>query len=583
MFSSFRSPHRLVSAFLIGSSSLLAQTAPAGDALAKLVPEGTAVFVQAPSLQRLDAAIRRVMTAFEPEEAASFDIDTMLAGMELPGSPKEIDHSRPFAFCLVLPATAGTPPSPAFLVPAVSADALVRSITESGMPMTTKVENGYVTVSVSPEIQHAAAPAPIALGLPAGDVVARVDLERLVAHFRPMIDMGLGQMEMMMTSMPAQATGGIQVGPLMKIYVDCMRSIVESGETLDLVLRLEGNRMEVTSTLRAKEGSALASFASKEKTDTKALAPYLDPKAPMGFLIGLDSVAMVERLKPFIDATLAIYPEPMRTDFQKMMGSYDEMVAQMGSGMSCTGSLAADGMRVAVYLRPRDPHKLLAAYRTMLTSMPSLKVDAPKEENVDGLSVTRMRIQVDAKAYAGALAKAANTGQKRNGNQGVDPAAEVQAMLEKLYGKDGLTLTLATKGGVTAVVVGGDDAFQRASLARLSTPGQVPAGVARGLDQVGNLNPCFLVQYDFGRMMNSMEGLMGPAFSQSGLEFPDLSASITSWLGVDGRVWKSAMSADLNELGAFTKAMKASAMKAARARNGSAPAGELEPKDERED
>ena len=136
--------------------------APAADPLAKLVPEGTAVYVQAPSLERLGTAIRKVIAAFDKEKAQSFDIDEMLEKGELPLSPKNIDHQKPLAFCLVLPAKPGGQPAPVFLLPATSPDALVKDIAATGMPFQTSVSGSYVTVSMSPDTKPGAAPPAIA-------------------------------------------------------------------------------------------------------------------------------------------------------------------------------------------------------------------------------------------------------------------------------------------------------------------------------------------------------------------------------------------------------------------------------------
>ena len=531
-----------------------AQSSSGADALAKLVPEGTAVYVQAPSLDRLGTAMRKVVAAFDKEKAQSFDIDAMIADGELPISPKNIDHSRPFAFCLVLPPTPGGEPSPTLLLPSTNPEVLVQEIAGSGMPFQTTVESGYVTISMSPDAKHGASPPAIAMGLPAGELVARIDLKRLVAHFRPMIDMGLAQMQMMMSGMSAQAAGGMDVGSIVKLYVDGIRSVIESGQTLDLALQLDGNRCTIASSLTAQEKSALSEFGSKEKTDVKALARFADAGSPLTIALGMDPATFSKRFKPLIDASLTVYPEPMRSEIQKAMGSLDQMTAAMGSAMCAGGRIGGDGLRYSLYMRPKDPKKLLETYKTMLAAMPSVSVGEMKEEAIEGIPVAKMRIKIDAKAIADAMQQAQPAG-KAGAAGGPDPAVDVQKMMETMYGKDGLQLVVGTKGEYTALALGGDEAFHKATLARLSSPGSVPAGLARGLDQIGDLNPCFVLQYDIGKLMHEVQGLMGDDLP-SGITFPDAPASVTSWLGVDGRVFKGAMSVDLAELGAFASAMK---------------------------
>ena len=534
------------------ASPLRAQTPGSSDALAKLVPEGTAVYVQAPSLDRLGAAIKKVVGAFDKEKAQSFDLDAMIREGGLPVSPANIDHGKPLAFCLVLPETQGGEPSPAVLLPSANPDALVKEVSGAGMPFKTSVESGYVTLTMAPEAKKGAGPAAIATGLPAGEISARVDVKRLVAHFRPMIDMGLAQLQMAMASMPPEATNGMDVGPMLKLYSDGMRAVVDSGQTLDLALRLDGNRCDIASIFTAQEKSALADYGSKEKTDAKALARYADASSPVGLVFGTDPSSLAKKLRPLLDAAITAYPEPLRSDFKKAMGSFDDLAANMGSAVCGGGNVSADGLRYSLYMRPKDPKKLVEIYRTAFQSMPSATLTEPKQESIDGVPVTRMRLQIDPKAFADAFAKqktAAKPGAK-------DPSAEMQKLLEKMYGKDGLQFCVGTKGDTTAVVIGGDDAYLKSALARLSRPGQTAPGIARGLDQVGDLNPCIVLQYDIGKMMHDMQGVMADAFPADKMKFPDTPATVTSWLGVDGRTFKGALSVDLAELGAFASAMK---------------------------
>ncbi len=534
------------------ASPLRAQNSAPSDALAKLVPEGTAVYVQAPSLDRLGAAVKKVIGAFDKEKASSFDLDAMIREGGLPVSPANIDHSKPLAFCLVLPETQGGEPSPAVLLPSANPDALVKEVSGAGMPFKTSVDSGYVTLSMAPDAKKAAAPAAIATGLPAGEISVRVDVKRLVAHFRPMIDMGLAQIQMAMASMPPEATNGIDVAPMLKLYSDGMRAVVDSGQTLDLALRLDGTRCEIASVFTAQEKSALADYGSKEKTDVKTLARYADAGSPVGVVFGSDPGSLAKKLRPLIDAALTAYPEPLRSQFKTAMGSFDDLAAVMGNAVCGGGNVSAEGLRYSVYMRPKDPKKLVEIYRTMLKSMPSATLNEPKEDTVDGVPVTRMRMQIDPKAFADALAK-----QKASAKPGAkDPSADMQKLLEKMYGKDGLQLCVGTKGDTTALVLGGDEAFLKSALARLSSPGSVAPGIARGLEQVGDLSPCIVLHYDIGKMMHDMQGLMADAFPADKMKFPDSPATVTSWLGVDGRMFRGAMSVDLAELGAFASAMK---------------------------
>jgi type II secretion system protein G len=538
---------RIAPAVLLCSMSLRAQSPPAAaDGLAKLVPVGTVVYVQAPSLERLGAAIHKTVAAFSAEAAEKFDVDSMLHDMQMPGSGTELDKTKPIAFCLLFSPTPDAEPTPAFLVPAMSPEAFARAVVASGKHATAHVDGGYVLVSESPDVKSGSVAAAIATGLPAGEVVARIDVKQIVDRFRPHIEMGLGQLEAMAAGMPPQATNGMNVAPFMKLYVDGIRSVIDSGQSLDLALRLDGNRLEIASALTVLDKSALAEFGSKEKTDAKALARFVDAGATFQMVAGVDQAMLMKRMKPMLDAVFAMYPEPMRAGFQKLGGSFDELAAQMGSGMCVSGDLGGGGLRYACYVRPRDPAKLLAIYRTMLSSMPGMSCDEVKDGNIAGVPVTRWRVRFDTKVFFDA----------QGSTVPAESTTQLRTMMEKMYGKDGLAFTFATQGDVTAIVIGGDDAYLGGALARLSANGKPPASIARALDQVGSFNPCFAMSYDLGKVMHGVQEMMGGSMQGMPLDFPNVSASITVSAGVDGRVWRGAMSADLGELGAAVHAIE---------------------------
>lgn len=531
---------------VLGSSLLRAQQAPAPDALANLVPEGTVVYVQAPSLERLNAAVAKVAKLLKPGDDQAPDVDQLLGQMDMPGAAKEVDHQKPIAFCLVLPAQQGGQPSPVFLVPAKSPENFVRSLSSAPSKPKTSIEGDYVCISGSAAVKHGTAPAAIAVGLPAGELVARIDVKRIVAYYRPILEMGLAQVESAMATQPGTVVNGVDLKPILKTYMDGVRSILDSGEGLDLALRLDGDRLEFASAMTMIEKSVLAGFGSKEKTDARQLARFLDPGASIQGVVGVDQSVMLQRFKPAIEAILQAYPEPMRSGFQKMMGSADELAAQVGSASCFSGDFAAAGMRFAVYLHPRDPSRLLSIYRKMMSSMPGLTVEEAKEGELDGVHVTRMHARLDTKALLGAQGQA---GDKKS-------QADLTAMLEKLYGKDGLALTFGTVGDVTAIVVGGDEAFLHDALARAAKPGKPAQGAARALDQVGDLNPCFVFQYNLGKVMKGLDDLVGDQLGELGHGARNFSATLVYAGGIDGRVWRASVSTDLAELGAGVRSMK---------------------------
>src|SRR5262249_12916419 len=161
--------------------------------------------------------------------------------------------------CLVFPEGASEP-EPVFLVPTRSAEEFAKSVVAAGHPAPLASEGGYAAVSPKLGPKSGTAAAPIALGLPAGDLVVRVDAAGLIARYRAEIDAGLGGMEKRMTAGGPAAPFGIDPTMLLSAYTDALRSLLDSAETLDLTLKLAGTRLELGEALKMKEKSPLAEF-----------------------------------------------------------------------------------------------------------------------------------------------------------------------------------------------------------------------------------------------------------------------------------------------------------------------------------
>jgi hypothetical protein len=143
------------------------------------------------------------------------------------------------------------------------------------------------------------------------------------------------------------------------------------------------------------------------------------------------------------------------------------------------------------------------------------------------------------------------------GSADPEPQKDLEQMMERLYGKDGLALHLAFKGDVCVFVLGGDEAYLRKALARATAgPQPLPASVQRALDQIGGMSPCFVLHYDIGRMMKGVGDLVGPNEPLITEDFPSLPFSILAWGGVEGPVWHGALGCDLDEVAVAMRAVE---------------------------
>jgi type II secretion system protein G len=176
--------------------------------------------------------------------------------------------------------------------------------------------------------------------------------------------------------------------------------------------------------------------------------------------------------------------------------------------------------------------------------MPGFSLTEVPQREVAGTKIEALRFKFD-------LAKLADLAGEKDKTHAADP--ELEKMMDKIFGKDGLLIQVASKDGTAVLVLGGDDDYLHASLARVSSKPAPPAFLTRALQQVGDLNPCVIVHYDLGRMMSGMKELM----PMSAVTLPSMALATTFWGGVDGRVWRGVLELNLSEIAALTRMQEA--------------------------
>jgi hypothetical protein len=535
----------LVSALLAFAFQTPAQTA-AAVTLADLVPKNTVAFVQAPSLERAAKFVQRLQSTFEPKPGPQLDGAKLLAMLSIPADPSAVDFTKPVGVCLVLEAGPGAQPLPTLLIPVSDGEKITKSLQQPGAPWKAVVKGGYACIGMGMAPELPSAPAKIARGLPEGEIAARLDLKTLIAQYREQIDEGLNAVEEQGGAMAAsQSVAGINPAPMMGAYVDILRDFIDSAETLDLGLRLEGDGLELGMALVNAEGSAFSDLGSKEKTGARSLGSLLDPNASVSAVFGMDMVAMMKRFQPLLDVVPDMYPETLRPAMKQLFGHMGEFYGLMGTSMAGSFDFAPDGVRYSAFLDCKDPAKLLGLYHEMLKSMPGFGSEELPAREVDGAKVSGFHMKMDLAELAKQM------GGKAPAEAELD---QMDQMMKKLFGPDGMTLRVATKDGKTAVVIGGGDDYLHATLARMSAKHETPAFVARGLAQVGDLNPCFVIHYDLGRMMEGLKNTMGDIIPGGFGAMPSMALTISAWGGVDGRTWRGALGCNLAELAALQNA-----------------------------
>jgi general secretion pathway protein G len=542
-------------------STTATTTAPTNDAqatISRLVPATAFCIIEAPSLDALNAAVNRMRRATEPEAKDEIKIDDLLTKLEVQGRAELLDHKRPIAVCLSLDPEL-LEPVPTFILPVTSTEEFLKSLpaatekpgNESGelgeRAKPIALEN-YVGVTHLAKYSAADAPRALAANMLPGIVSARVDLERLFESIRPIIDPILAQAEGSMASASASMPG-VDAEAFAKSYMDGLRAFIDSAETLDLATALQGDRVDVILRFTALEKSALAEVGSKSKTGVDALSKYLDPDASLAMLLGLDMASIMKRFQPMMDAMLKMYPEPMRASFQSSMVLFEKMYPLFGPGMAVSFDFTPAGMRGSLYIQPTDSKALLDLYAQAFQEMkfPGITVQRLEPATVEGLVLTQFHLTVDAKAVSEMTASQ------------TDPkvGAEVEGMMKKIYGPDGVRIALAVHENRMVQVIGGDEAYLKRSIGALKDGRKGSSDVQPLVDRIGGFNPCFLTRLDVGRLVPQVMGLVpgadAGASAASADAKPPPSAPVAIWGGVDGRVWHGGASWDMARVVAASK------------------------------
>jgi hypothetical protein len=123
--------------------------------------------------------------------------------------------------------------------------------------------------------------------------------------------------------------------------------------------------------------------------------------------------------------------------------------------------------------------------------------------------------------------------------------------IARLYGTDGTSVRVASKADRLAVLMGGDEAWADAAIARMQGGGAVPEDIAAGLARVARMNPCLVTRVDLGRLLGEWVPVMQAVLGEDALPpGPVPSAPMLLSLGIAGRTWKGHTSIDLQALGA---------------------------------
>jgi len=508
--------------------------------LAGLVPEDAAAYIEIASLDSLRTSMQRLGELTAPGVEEIFE--EMFAVLNPSGKEDGIDHTRPIGLVTTFdPKTH----APAFLLLIPHRFAEGTTGGKSRLPgfLTRTVSGGYIIFSTQAEYAASESASPLAVAAPGSLLDVRIDLVRLFEVMGPQLETQLGGVEALLetVSQELEADTGMDLMPVMRLYFEGVRALLDSAETLSLTCDFGDDEVSIDVALTVREGSPLSGIASGPRDRVKHFAGLMGDDAAMTFLMSMDMRALVQFLEPYLDTVVGIYPEPMREGMAALVEGSNALYGAMGDEVSGDISFGPQGMEAVYYLRPRDAGSFVELMGAMFDQTEEATSGAfgfteLRERTIDGVTFKSSTMTLDAEALVDMTGKDVELPPEEQ--------EELTRAFSRLYGEGGLPMSILSIGDEVAVVMGGGDDYIRRCVSQLKSGGssqgaQVQAALAK-LKDCGSVILCVL---DLPRFMRQMENLDEPGMSPfAGVPFgPDISIPTTFYGGASGRTYKAGL------------------------------------------
>ena len=516
-----------------------------------LLPASSAVVLRLESLDAFHGSMSRLMGRFGSADALPAKEELLGELFMLPVGSDGVDPARPIY--LGLDVSFGAPLVTAVL-PALDAGAIAAAAGEAGAK---SAEHGeWVAVSTKPDYAPGEAN-PVLAGMQPGVASLHVDLESLLETYGGLVEMVLARAEAGMAEAPV--AGGMDMQAVAELYLDGVRTFLDSAESLDLALFEDDHELSLGMRYVALEDSDLDGlFSPLPLPETLPVA--VDPAAQLAFVVSGDMAELVDCVDPWVEQLLYIYPESLRGGMADYFRELKAVYGMLGNTAVATGGFEEHGMNMAFFGTRAEGAELaagvLAALRASTTSLGTLGFGfgQPRELGVEGVEGWQVDLSVDYDAFAAQMASATP--------EDADPADVERAltagreMMQAIYGPDPV-VSLAQAGERVCMTFGSGEAIVSESVARLSEESVSASPLLadlRGLPPVAN--PLVLYRIDIGDMMKRMAPVLAQVAGEEEGPFPDAPLGTTFWMAVNERSYHGGVTVDPVELAEFVEAGK---------------------------
>lgn len=379
----------------------------------KLFPADPILIVAITSVNDLERQWQAIEAMLDEGDGERTDFVAMIS-KEMPQLAEKADLDRPLAVAVGLPNWAqGQEPPFAIIIPlSGSLDDLAKlEMEEEGA--TYFLEGDYLALSPDPSFTPAAVMPDLALGLNPGFITARLDLEEVLAAYRPMAEMGLASMNAPPAPPDTTETGVIRQKQGMDpdeaaAISEVARAFMDSARRMDLALQIEGETLTLHSGISVFPDSPLDPGPQPSFEDALQLTRLLPDGGNIVYTMALDQTRQFEVFKNLYLRTMekgvAEMPPEQGEAYRVWVESYIESIDLFVQPLAASITMSENGMASNMVMEcadaPGDLERLAGLFDGLSAADIGINLKKLPTGKVAGAEVRSWTIQYDEEKLA---------------------------------------------------------------------------------------------------------------------------------------------------------------------------------------
>lgn len=549
-----------------GSSSTGLSSASVPADLGQLVPSDVVALLYVRSPEALEKKVREFAARIDPELAAEVKLGDMARSL-LPGASQFWDGTKPVAVCISRPEKGQEFEAEmqggrlvTFVMGVTDAKAALAGLQAEiakrpeGRRPSVRAAGSFVALTGAPSPKWTGTAPALIAAAPDADVALRVDLGALVGLFRTEIDEGLAGLDEgisrgMGGAPPQQAQ---QLQGMLGGLLEGARDLVDSAESCELALDLDGKMLDLRVGFAARTGSKL-DRAHDYHGELAALAQHLPEGFPAHALLRMEYGKLMTWLEPMMEGMFEALPAESREQMKASWTESMEMSKLLGPNFAVALDITQEGIQLVEVLDVKDGAAYLQRLEQLAAvgeMMPGLRIAKGEPTKVSGVDISTWSLEMD-------FAKLA---QSQGGADVPEEAQEMitkmQGVLERVVGKDGFRMHLAHVADKLVMTMGRPTHMASVIESLRTGKGKAPAALEAALRKAGG-KPSFLLHMDVRALASHVLALARDVAPDQ--ELPAIPAGapipVAAWGSHDGRHYGAGLSLDAASLIELVKSL----------------------------